>query len=56
MSYVCRWFDNLLLEDLSGINMEENVSNELTKVNSWLLLSELSLNTDATKYIAFHIW
>ena len=26
------------LEDFSGINVEENVSNELNKVNSWLSL------------------
>ena len=34
------------LEDLSGINVEENVSNELNKVNSWLSLNKLSLNTE----------
>ena len=37
------------LEDFSGINVEENVSNELNKVNSWLSLNRLSLNTDKTK-------
>ena len=36
------------LEDFSGINVEENVSNELNKVNSWLSLNKLSLNTDKT--------
>ena len=34
------------LEDFSGINVSENVSNELNKVNSWLSLNQLSLNTD----------
>ena len=42
------------LEDLSGINVEENVSNELNKVNSWLSLNRLSLNTDKTKCMTFH--
>ena len=42
------------LEDLSGINVEENVSNELNKVNSWLSLNKLSLNTDKTKCMTFH--
>ena len=37
------------LEDFSGTNVEENVSNELNKVNSWL-----SLNTDKTKCMTFH--
>ena len=27
------------LEDFPGINVEENVSNELSKVNSWLSLN-----------------
>ena len=42
------------LEDLSGNNVEENVSNELNTVNSWLLLNKLSLNTDKTKCMTFH--
>ena len=37
------------LKDFSGINVEGNVSNELNKVNSWLSLNKLSLNTDKTK-------
>ena len=41
-------------EDFSGINVEENVSNEINKVNSWLLLNKLSLNTDKTKCMTFH--
>ena len=36
------------LESSSGINVEDNVSNELNKVNSWLSLNMLSLNTDKT--------
>ena len=44
------------LEDLSGINVEENVSNKLNKVNSCLSLNELSLNTDKTKCMTFHTW
>ena len=39
------------LEDFSGINVEENVSNELNKVNSWLSLNKLSLNPDKTEYM-----
>ena len=42
------------LEDFAGINVEENVSNELNKVNSWLSLNKLSLNIDNTKCITFH--
>ena len=42
------------LEDHSGMNVEENVSNELNKVNSWLSLNKLSLNTDKTKSMTFH--
>ena len=44
----------LNLDDFSGINVEENVSNELNKVNSWLSLNKLSLNTDNTKCMTFH--
>ena len=43
-----------ILEDLSGINVDENVSNEPNKVNSWLSLNKLSLNTDKTKCMPFH--
>ena len=42
------------LEDFSCINAEENVSNELNSVNSWLSLNRLSLNTDKTKCMTFH--
>ena len=42
------------LEYVSGINGEENVSNELNKVNSWLSLNMFSLNTDKTKCMTFH--
>ena len=42
------------LEYLSGINVEENVSNELNKVNSLLSLNKLSLSTDKTKCMTFH--
>ena len=42
------------LEYLSGINVEENVSNELNKVNSWLSLNKFSLNTEKTKCMTFH--
>ena len=41
------------LEDFSGINVEENVSNELNTVNSWRSLSKLSLNTAKTKCMIF---
>ena len=34
--------------------VEENVSNELNKVNSWLSLNQLSLNTDKTKCMTSH--
>ena len=42
------------LEDFFSINVEEDVSNELNKVNSWLSLNELTLNTDKTKCMTFH--
>ena len=42
------------LEYLSGINVEENVSNELNNVSSWRSLNRLSLNTDKTKCMTFH--
>ena len=42
------------LKDISGINVEENVSNELNKVNSWLSLNKLFLNADKTKCMTFH--
>ena len=41
------------LEDLFGINVDGNVSNELNKLNSWLSLNKLSLNTDKTKCYYF---
>ena len=40
------------LEDFSGINVEENVANELN--NSWPSLNKLSLNTDKTKCMTLH--
>ena len=39
--------------DFSGINVEENMSNDL---NSWLTLYKLSLNTYKTKCMTFHTW
>ena len=42
------------LGDFSGMNVEENVSNELNKVNSLLSLNKLSLNTDKTKCMTYH--
>ena len=42
------------LEDFSGINVEENVSIKLNKVNRWLPLNKLSLNTDKTKCMICH--
>ena len=42
------------LEDFSVKNVEENVSNELNKVNNWLSLNILSLDTDKTKCMTFH--
>ena len=44
------------LDDFSGINVEENVSNKLNKVNSWLSLNKLSLITDKTKCMTCHTW
>ena len=44
----------LNLEDFSCKNVEENVSNQLNKVNSWLSLNKLSLNTYKTKCMTFH--
>ena len=42
------------LEDLYGINVEGNVSNELNKFTRWLSLNKLSLNIDKTKCMTFH--
>ena len=41
-------------KDFSGMNVEEKVSNDLNKVNCWLSLNKLSLNTYKTKYMTFH--
>ena len=43
------------LEYFSGMNVEENVSDELNKVNIWLSLNKLSLNTYKPKCITLHI-
>ena len=42
------------LEDFSNIIKETDINNELEKVNTWLKLNKLSLNTQKTKLMLFH--
>ena len=42
------------LEDFSNIFKETDINNELEKVNTWLKLNKLSLNTQKTKLMLFH--
>ena len=42
------------LEDFDPICIEANITNELEKVNIWLKLINLSLNTQKTKLMGFH--
>ena len=42
------------LEDFSNIFKETDNNNELEKVNTWLKLNKLSLNTQKTKLMLFH--
>ena len=43
------------LEDFINIIKETDINNELEKVNTWLKLNKLSLNTQKTKLKLFHI-
>jgi len=42
------------LEDFPNDNLEDNITNELNKLNTWLKQNRLSLNADKTKYMIFH--
>ena len=42
------------LEDFSNIIKETDINNELEKVNTWLKLNKLSLNSQKTKLMLFH--
>ena len=42
------------LEDFDPTCIEANITNELEKVNIWLKLNKLSLNTQKTKLMVFH--
>ena len=42
------------LEDFSNIFKETDINNELEKVNTWLKLNKLSLNTQKAKLMLFH--
>ena len=42
------------LEDFDPICIEADITNELEKVNIWLKLNKLSLNTQKTKLMVFH--
>ena len=42
------------LEDFSNIIKETDINNELEKVNTWLKLNKLSLDTQKTKLMLFH--
>ena len=41
-------------EDFSHIIKETDINNKLEKVNTWLKLNKLSLNTQKTKLMLFH--
>ena len=45
---------NILVEDLSLQSREAAINNELKKINAWLQLNKLSLNTDKSKFMLFH--
>jgi len=42
------------LEDFSNDNLEDDVTNELNKINTWLRQNRLSLNAEKTKCMVFH--
>ena len=44
----------LNLEDFGPTCIEADITNELEKVNIWLKLNKLSLNTQKTKLMVFH--
>ena len=43
-----------ILEDFDNLTRETNINRELEKVNIWLKLNKLSLNTQKTKLMPFH--
>ena len=45
---------NFNLKDFDSICIEADITNELEKVNIWLKLNKLSLNTQRTKLMVFH--
>ena len=42
------------IEDFPLQSREADINNELKKVNTWLQLNKLSLNTDKSKFMLFH--
>ena len=42
------------IEDFPLQSKEADTNNELKKVNTWLQLNKLSLNTDKSKFPLFH--
>ena len=42
------------IEDFPLQSREADINNELKKVNTWLQLNKLSLNTDKSKSVLFH--
>ena len=42
------------IEDFPLKSRETDINNELKKVNTWLQLNKLSLNTDKSKFMLFH--
>ena len=42
-----------ILEDFDNLNKETDINRELEKVNIWLKLNKLSLNTQKTKLMLF---
>ena len=45
---------NFDLEDFEKDNSEHQINDELTRVNIWLTLNKLTLNTTKAKSIMFH--
>ena len=42
------------LEDIDSVNLNENISIHLEKINVWLRLNKLTVNVSKTKCMIFH--
>ena len=57
--FICYADDTTLSSIMNHFNstdnsIENNINNELAKVNDWLKINKLSLNIDKTKFMIFH--